>query len=154
MKLLSLVVVVVSLFGCLADDTYHAVGKYKPVEGPRMATVSAWELLVGRVGDKCYERAQHVDVLLVETFPNSCGAIYGGRPLGCYLRLDYRMRETILIRNDISRNQKKRTLAHEYIHLLQWCEEKGLDLLHEDRLLWEDYGDETVEAVAWDIMGL
>lgn len=94
-------------------------------ENARRATIDAWEEVIGRVSDECYDRS--VDAIIAEEskFPESCIPPDDfGNYIGCYLAT-----EKFGIGGDIiyilpSRTelQKQDTAVHEFIHLLSNCE--------------------------------
>lgn len=136
--------IVVSL---LTSGCSFSEGDYEVEYGASMvAAIEAWEDVIGPVSDECHDRAVGARVIEADYFPDSC--IPGKPYVGCYEPTDLiGIGDTIYIYYDRSNRKKALTGVHEYIHLLSRCEQGYLDALHLDEKLWEDYGDDTVEAV-------
>jgi hypothetical protein len=133
--------------GCYQEDLYEFVlDSYDEVERPRFAAVDAWEEMVGRVGDDCYERLQAVEVYLVSDFTDGCTVFE--YQSGCYLKQARQHVDLIHVYDKQSEQNKEYTLIHEYIHLIHACEEGGFDTKHLDKRLWDRYAGDTVESTA------
>lgn len=161
------------LSGCV-NPTEDKAADY---ENARRAAIDAWEELIGRVSDECYDRSTDAMIMESGKFPESCIPTIKGKYIGCYLATDdYGIGgDMIYLLESRTTLQKLDTAVHEYIHLLSNCESTHvLDLLllsecladflddkepdeecveipgdyfHLDERLWDDYGSDTVEAV-------
>jgi len=138
-------IVILTLTACTLP-----VDKSVDYEDARRSTIEAWEEVIGRVSDECYDRS--VDAMVMETgrFPESCiPPIEFGKYVGCYMPTDALGigGDMIYIYEDRADTKKADTAVHEYIHLLATCELHDGDILHLDERLWDDFGADTVEAV-------
>jgi len=165
MKILILLILLVS---CTVPDD-----KSVDYDNARRAAIDAWEEVIGRVSDECYQRSS--DALVMETgrFPESCmPPLELGQYIGCYMPTDALGigGDMIYIYEGRTALQRLDTAVHEYAHLLHFCEysqgkpiDVGLlmgcveepggacwmpgDYFHVDEQVWDDYGPDTVEAV-------
>lgn len=106
-------------------------------EDARRAAVDAWEEVIGRVSDECYDRT--IDAVVSETgrFPESCmPPLELGKYVGCYMPTEAFGfgGDMIFIYADRAELKRKDTAVHEYIHLLSYCEFRGDVLLDLDEL--------------------
>jgi hypothetical protein len=142
---ITLIVSISLLFGGCAVPTGEDYSV--DYENARRATIEAWEEVIGRVSDRCYDRS--VDAMVTEAgyFPESCISPTGNY-VGCYMATEHLGigGDMIYILETRTDKQKLDTAVHEYIHLLATCEFINPDPFHEDKRFWDDFGSDTVEA--------
>ena len=140
------------LLSACAMDVYAPV----PVRGvnyavTRAATLAAWHEVVGSVTLECY--AFMDSYIVVEVDVIECGTKIpppDKRFVGC---AKHSIQE-IQILSGRSNKQKAKTAVHEYVHVLARCEWGHGDSEHVHPLLWDEFGDLTVEVVGCDYLSL
>ena len=112
----------------------------------RLYTIRAWKEIVGSVSDVCRDYTKTIIVEEVKDIPNDSK---GMTTVGRFIYDESR----ILIATDNRDGwDRMHSAIHEYIHVLDWCVNAKKDKDHVDPTLWEDYGENTVEAVANDYL--
>jgi hypothetical protein len=135
---LMLYVLIMLLIGCAAEVTPSLDVEY---ERSRRATIEAWEKVIGRVSDECYDYT-------LAYFVEEVGYIENGKNYKTVARTitNHDGIYMILLLDSESETDKADHLVHEYIHILSLCEMDNWDKLHLDARYWIEYGRNTVEA--------
>jgi len=117
MKLLLLIAI---LIGCTVP-----ADKSVDYDNARRAAIDAWEEVIGRVSDECYQRSSDATVMETGRFPESCmPPLELGQYIGCYMPTDELGigGDMIYIYEGRTELQRMDTAVHEYSHLLHFCE--------------------------------
>jgi len=156
-------VALMSLFsGCVSAPGYIA-----DYDDAMHATVRAWEAVIGRVSEPCYQWisdttvVESKDVYCGDRIPPKgmviagCAHYWGGYPDGVtdpHITPEgdpwiERFGSSITIRASMDEYAKADAAVHEWIHLLSRCMYGAVDINHGHIEYWITYGDDTVEAL-------
>lgn len=129
------------------DESWDCVDKTKEYEESRAAAVLAWDQVIDRVSDHCYNWTKKTEVIESEDTmeflnPDASGAAYTSRDADSVLQA-----AQIYLLPSRTQDKKDRTVVHEFIHVLATCEDNNGDSDHLDPLLWTKHGPDTVESI-------
>jgi hypothetical protein len=114
--------------------------------------VTAWQEVTGEtVTDYCVDEIGSVPVYAVDAIPERCLATFGEKVAACCIVNVDDLGNWDAITGLLAyrpEREKRLTMVHEYIHLIEWCEWRTSDPRHANQRLWREFGSGTVESVA------
>lgn len=119
---------------CTVDPyELHAAQDRPPIIYPAMlTTIAAWDMMIWRVSDECYDTALWYDVVTKDR-PLTCAGVTDNAISGCTTFCD----NEIAVASDLQGMEFEFVLEHETIHVLADCEQGALaEPYHYDAKLW------------------
>lgn len=145
-SIIVIVAALLSVAGCVAqiDDSFA-----RPLDAREKTIVSATALVWSQHFRNSLYCAYYLDDMRIfyanpEQQDSLCGEGTGGCALSGHSEHDL-----IIVKADMSVTWTIRTIAHETIHHLNWCNGVGPAKGHDDPLIWAAPG--SVEVQAWEL---
>jgi hypothetical protein len=137
--------------GCVSDAPFFDLEGTDDIdyEQSRIETIRSWEQVYGRITDECYDDSQ--DVIITAVPPGEMAQYCKHYVTACRVTQirSSSERTFFFLDSERTRIQRMESVVHEYIHFLQWCEQRIDDPDHLCRECWElQSGSESIESVA------